>query len=83
MKDKLRKELTKIRKKMSKNEVLTKSNQIKKRLFEINEFKQASIVLFYVSYNKEVYTHEMIKECLSTGKKIVGVLDSLVTFWAK
>jgi len=71
MKDKLRKELIEIRKNLSKQDVLDKSNKIKKRLFEIDEFKQASTILFYVSYDNEVYTHEMIKECISNKKNVI------------
>jgi len=71
MKDKIRKELKATRMKLSRSEVLERSAQIKKRLFEINEFKQASTILFYVSYDNEVYTHDMIKKSMSTGKNIV------------
>lgn len=71
MKDVIRKELIEKRKKMSKKEVLEKSKQIKKLLFEIDEFKKASTILFYVSYGNEVYTHDMVKECLSNRKKVV------------
>jgi len=70
MKNKLRKELLEKREKLSKEEVAEKSKQIKERLFELREFKKASTVLFYVSYDNEVNTHEMIKECISTGKNI-------------
>jgi len=71
MKDKIRKELKGIREKLPKKEVLEKSNQIKKRLFEINEFKQSNTILFYVSYDNEVYTHDMIKECISNKKDVI------------
>lgn len=71
MKDILRKELKVKRKGLTKTEVFEKSNRIKDRLFELDEFKQSSVILFYVSYDNEVYTHNMIKECLSAGKKIV------------
>jgi len=71
MKDKLRKELIQIRKKMPKKEVLEKSKQIKKRLFEIDEFKNASSILFYISYGNEVFTHDMIKECLKNKKNVI------------
>lgn len=71
MKRKLRKELIEIRKSIPKNEVLEKSNEIKKRLFEMDEFKQASAILFYVSYDNEVYTHDMIKECKKMGKQVI------------
>lgn len=71
MKDKIRKELIEIRRNLSKKEVLEKSNKIKKRLFEMNEFKLATTVLFYVSYDNEVYTHDMIKESMKIGKNII------------
>jgi 5-formyltetrahydrofolate cyclo-ligase len=71
MKRKLRKELIEKRKNIPKNKVLEKSNKIKKILFEIDEFKQASTILFYVSYDNEVYTHDMIKESKKMGKRVV------------
>jgi len=71
MKGKLRKELMEIKRNLSKIEVLNKSNQIKERLFSLKEFKQAHAVLFYISYDNEVYTHDMIKESISKGKRIV------------
>jgi len=70
-KTRLRKKLMKIRSDLSKSEVFGKSNQIKRRFFEMDELKHAHAILFYVSYDNEVYTHDMIKESLSTGKKVV------------
>ena len=72
MKNEIRKKLLLIRKNLSFDEVLDKSKIIKNKLFKMNDFKQASTILFYVSYNNEVYTHEMIKEQL-TGKKTIVV----------
>ena len=71
MKSSLRKELIKNRKKISKNQILEKSELIKNRLFEMNEFQQASSILFYVSYDNEVYTHGMIKESMALGKNVI------------
>jgi len=71
MKSSLRKELIKNRKKISKNQILEKSELIKNRLFEMNEFQQASSILFYVSYDNEVYTHDMIKESMALGKNVI------------
>ncbi|MGF3555117.1 MAG: 5-formyltetrahydrofolate cyclo-ligase, partial [Thermoplasmatota archaeon] len=62
MKDKVRKELIELRKNLSRKEVFEKSNEIKNRLFKLNQFIKASTVMFYVSYDNEVYTHEMIKD---------------------
>jgi 5-formyltetrahydrofolate cyclo-ligase len=71
MKNELRRKLIELRKNLSKKEVLEKSKKIKKRLYEIDYFKDALTVLFYVSYDNEVYTHDMIKENLASGKTIV------------
>ena len=62
MKEDIRKRLIEKRKKLSEKELLEKSKQIKKRLFEMSEFQKASNILFYVSYDNAVYTHEMIKD---------------------
>lgn len=71
MKKRIRKELLEKRKKISKKEIIEKSKKIKEKLFEIKEFKQASTILFYVSYDNEVYTHDMIKECISKNLKVI------------
>ena len=71
MKEKTRKELMKMRSNLSKSEVTEKSNQIRKRFFDMDEFKHAYTILFYVSCDNEVYTHDMIKKCMSNGKKVV------------
>jgi len=71
MKEELRKEGMQIRKNLPEMELMEKSKQIKKRLYKMKEFQQASTILFYVSYDNEVYTHDMIKEHLSNGKNVV------------
>ena len=71
MKDKIRKDLIQIRKNIPKKEVLEKSKKIQKNLFELNEFKNATCVLFYISYGNEVFTHDMIKECLKNKIDVV------------
>jgi 5-formyltetrahydrofolate cyclo-ligase len=71
MKETIRREIMEKSKNFSKLELLKKSKKIKKRLFSMKEFKQAKTILFYVSYENEVFTHNMIKECLLNGKHIV------------
>ena len=71
MKDKIRKQLINIRKNLSKEYVFENSKKIKNRLFDLKEFKDASTILFYISCDNEVDTHEMIKELLSNKKIIV------------
>ena len=71
MKDALRKQLLGKRNLMSTAELLEKSQQIKKKLFSLPEFRSAKAVMFYVSFNNEVSTHDMIKEALKNKKVAV------------
>jgi len=71
MKSTIRASIISQRKKMPLPEITQKSAQIKKRLFELEEFQRSHTILFYVSYDSEVATHEMIQACLSSGKKVV------------
>jgi len=73
MKEKLRKEIKQKRKKLSKEENRKKSLEIKKRLFELKDYTDAKIVLFYISYNFEVFTHDMIREALKNKKIVVPI----------
>ncbi len=70
-KDQLRSEIKKKRENLSKDEVREKSNAIKNRLFEMKLFRNSQTILFYVSYDAEVYTHHMIKESIELGKNVV------------
>ena len=71
MKKILRKELIEKRKSLSKKDVIEKSNKIKNQLFELTEFIQAYTILFYVSYDNEVHTHQMIKDSLILVKNVI------------
>jgi 5-formyltetrahydrofolate cyclo-ligase len=71
MKKEIRSSILKKRRCLSDEQVLEKSKWIKQRLLALDEFKAADTILFYVSYDNEVNTHEMIKECLSLGKQVV------------
>lgn len=73
MKEKLRKEIKEKRIKQTKEENRKKSKEIKEKLFGLNEYREAKTVLFYVSYDSEVFTHEMIKEALNEKKVVVPI----------
>jgi 5-formyltetrahydrofolate cyclo-ligase len=47
-----------------------KSVTIKKELFRLAVFKRAKRVMFYISFDGEVNTQEMIKEAIELGKAI-------------
>ena len=71
MKKSLREQFLIKRKELSKTEVNEKSCQIQHRLFSLPWYRTAKNILFYVSYDKEVDTHEMIKESLLNGKTVL------------
>jgi len=71
MKEDLRRRIMKKRSVVSTLELMEKSAKIKHRIFEMALFRNAQTILFYVSYDNEVYTHDMIKESMSMGKTVV------------
>jgi 5-formyltetrahydrofolate cyclo-ligase len=71
MKKEIRSMILNKRNSMLFSEVLEKSERIKEQVFHMDEFKDAKTILFYVSYDNEVNTHEMIKKCLKIKKQVV------------
>jgi len=72
MKEDLRRRIMKKRSVASTSELMEKSAKIKHRIFEMDLFRNAQTILFYVSYDNEVFTHDMIKESMSMGKTVVA-----------
>ena len=70
MKDKLRKDFLYKRDQLSKEEILKKSKKITSLLTKLPEFKKAKTIMVFVSFKSEVFTHELIKECLKKGKRV-------------
>lgn len=64
MKRDVRDFFTKKRNELSKKEIRTKSNLIEKNLFNFPHFKKATNVMFFVSFKKEPFTHDMIDHAL-------------------
>lgn len=71
MKDKLRKEILNNRLNLPAAERKLKSREIERRLFEMPEFREAGIVMFFASIQSEVETHGMIRRALAEGKRVV------------
>jgi 5-formyltetrahydrofolate cyclo-ligase len=71
MKKKIRQELLIKRNKLSIFDIKNKSKIIQNKLFEIPEYKKANTILFYISYKKEVDTHDMIKKSILIGKNVI------------
>lgn len=68
----LRKNILKKRDRLSPQEISKKSSAIQKLLFELPDFQDASLIMFYVSFRSEVETTKMIKAALSIGKQIAA-----------
>jgi len=75
MKKELREIILEKRNSLDKKYVLEKTKKIKETLFSLQEFKKAKTIMFYVSKDNEVYTHDMIKELFGRKKIIVPVTD--------
>ena len=70
-KQQVRKTLIQKRNNLSLSDIQKKSTQIKQLLMNHPFFMQAKTILFYISYGKEVATHEIIKHTLSTDKTVI------------
>lgn len=66
----LRKEISLLRKKLDEREVIVKSNEIERQLFMLDEIKSAKTILFYVSFDNEVSTKELIKLAVMQDKRV-------------
>ncbi|MBU0496361.1 MAG: 5-formyltetrahydrofolate cyclo-ligase [Candidatus Thermoplasmatota archaeon] len=67
----MRRDLLVRRRAMKSDEVRVKSRLIHQRLFQLMIFRSAETILWYVSYDNEVYTHEMIQACFLAKKRVV------------
>lgn len=70
-KGKLRQRFLKKRNGLSRDEIESKSEKIRKELFALPEFRRAKTVMFYVSFRSEVKTEKMIRNALNSGKRVV------------
>jgi 5-formyltetrahydrofolate cyclo-ligase len=70
MKHKIRKHIKEKLAAHSELEKTKKSDIIKDRLFKERAFKEAKVVMFYVSLKDEVATFSMIDEAIMIGKKV-------------
>lgn len=70
LKKALRERLLQLLRSQKEEDRLKKSKVIQKKLFSTPEFKTASVVLFYASFDGEVETFSMMKQAQRLGKKI-------------
>jgi 5-formyltetrahydrofolate cyclo-ligase len=71
MKKSIREQFLVKRNELSKSDVNKKSLQIQFRLFSLPWYRTSQNILYYVSHQNEVDTHDMIKISLAKGKNIL------------
>ena len=76
MKATIRKKIIETRNRCSDEDIIKNSKKIKTKLFSLKEFKKAKTVMFFVSFGKEVNTHEMIKQALNNKTVAVPVVKN-------
>ncbi|MCK4532468.1 5-formyltetrahydrofolate cyclo-ligase [bacterium] len=76
-KNNLRDKFRKLRNSLLVKDKKEKSRRIAQRVFSLQEFKKARVIMFYFSFEGEVGTEEMIDTALNMGKRVVlpAVID--------
>ena len=69
-KKELREKVLRLLRNQDGKERIAKSLLIKDKLFDRDDFREASSIMFYASFDGEVVTHNMITEALQLGKTI-------------
>lgn len=70
-KQQLRKVIKEKRKELSGEEIKTKSKRITEKFISLPEFEKSRKVMFYLSFNQEVSTGEMVDRSLQLGKQVL------------
>ncbi len=73
MKQTLKQKILEKRNALSKDELIDKSDKVRDNLFSLKEFENSKKILFFVSFNSEVDTKNMIKELLDKKNKTILV----------
>ena len=71
MKNQLKESILEKRNSLSKEELLERSKKIQNNLFNLDYYKKSKTTMFFVSFNSEVHTHEMIKDALRNKTVII------------
>ena len=71
MKNQLKASIIEKRNSLTKEEIIDKSKKIRNNLFNLEQYKKSKTIMFFVSFNSEVDTHDMIKESLKNKTVIV------------
>lgn len=71
MKSELKESILKKRDSLPKEDILERSRKIQKNLFSLSQYSNSKTAMFFVSFNSEVHTHDMIIEALKSKTVVV------------
>ena len=71
MKNHIKESILEKRNSLSKQEILAKSEKIENKLFNLEHFKKSKTIMFFVSFNSEVNTHNMIEKSFQNKTVVV------------
>ena len=71
MKNQLKESILEKRNSLSKQEILEKSEKIENKLFNLEHFRKSKTIMFFVSFNSEVDTRNMIKKSFQNKTVVV------------
>ena len=75
MKNQLKESILEKRNSLAKQEIVEKSKKIQDKLFNLEQYKKLKIIMFFVSFNNEVNTHNMIRNALKNKTVIVPKVE--------
>ena len=75
MKNQLKESILEKRNSLTKEEIIGKSRKIQDNLFNLEQYKKLKTIMFFVSFNSEVNTHEMIKNALGNKTTVVPKVE--------
>ena len=71
MKNQLKESLLEKRNSLPKEEIIEKSIKIQDSLFNLEQYKKSKTIMFFVSFNSEINTHDMIKLALKNKTVVI------------
>lgn len=71
MKNKLKESILEKRNSLLNKEIIEKSKNIEKILFNLEKYKNSKTIMFFVSFNSEVHTHDLIKQAFKNKTVVV------------
>ena len=71
MKNQLKESILKKRNSLPKEEIIEKSKQIEKNLLNLEYYNKSKTIMFFVSFNNEVNTHELLKKALKDKTVVI------------